>query len=112
MRPNFGWSDLRGFDRVGIWGLGVEGSANLRCLRALGLEPALVDDNPNADGVVATDLGGLDLLAACDVVVKTPGISRYRDDVRNLEDGGVPVVGGLGLWLNEAPLERVICVTG
>ena len=112
MRPNFGWSDLRSLDRVGVWGLGVEGRANVRLLRALGVDPVLVDDRPSDDGVVDTERGGLDLLAACDVVVKTPGISRYREDVRALEEGDVPVVGGIGLWLNEVPLERVICVTG
>ena len=37
----------------------------------------------------------------CDVVVKTPGISRYRPDVAAPRRHGVPVVGGLGLWLEE-----------
>ncbi len=46
------------------------------------------------------------------VVVKSPGISRYRDDLRQLEARGIPVAGGLGLWLQEAPRERVVCVTG
>src|SRR5438132_7971877 len=25
---------------------------------------------------------------------------------------GIPVVGGLGLWLQEAPRDRVLCITG
>ena len=32
--------------RVGVWGLGVEGLANLRKLHALGVAPVLVDDQP------------------------------------------------------------------
>jgi UDP-N-acetylmuramoylalanine--D-glutamate ligase len=32
--------------------------------------------------------------------------------VARLEQLGIPVVGGLGLWLQEAPVERVVCVTG
>jgi UDP-N-acetylmuramoyl-L-alanine---L-glutamate ligase len=116
MRPKISWSELRGC-RVGVWGLGVEGRASIRKLASLGVEPVLVDDQPDpagADGrpVLATAAGGLDALAACDVVVKTPGISRYRADLRALEDRGVPVAGGLGLWLQEAPLDRVVCVTG
>jgi len=47
MRPTISWSDLRGV-RTGVWGLGVEGLANLRKLAALGAEPVLVDDNPPA----------------------------------------------------------------
>ena len=115
-RPMICWSDLRG-THAGIWGLGLEGHANLRKLTALGTEPVLVDDRPPAEGpggrpVLATGGGGLAALAACDVVVKTPGISRYRPEVAELEARGVPVVGGLGLWLAEAHRDRVVCITG
>jgi UDP-N-acetylmuramoyl-L-alanine---L-glutamate ligase len=116
MRPAISWSELRGAS-VGVWGLGVEGLANVRKLDTLGVSPVLVDDQPPAGGVanrpvLATADGGLDALAGCDVVVKSPGISRYRDDLRQLEARGIPVAGGLGLWLQEAPRERVLCVTG
>lgn len=116
MRPTIAWSELRGA-AVGVWGLGVEGLASVRKLATLGVTPVLVDDRPPAGGVagrpvLATADGGLDALAACDVVVKSPGISRYRDDLRQLEAGGVPVAGGLGLWLLEARRERVVCLTG
>lgn len=115
-RPKLGWSDLCGA-RVGLWGLGREGMANLRKLRSMGVEPVLVDDKPATDGVdgqpvLATDSGGVVALRQCDVVVKTPGISRYRPEVADLTARGVPVAGGLGLWLQEAPLERVVCITG
>ncbi len=46
------------------------------------------------------------------MVVKTPGLSRYRPEVTRLSGLGIPVVGGLGLWLAEADLRRVLCVTG
>ncbi|MGO8883453.1 MAG: UDP-N-acetylmuramoyl-L-alanine--D-glutamate ligase [Streptosporangiaceae bacterium] len=116
MRPKISWSDLRGA-RAGVWGLGVEGAASVRKLASMGVEPVLVDDRPPASGhdgrpVLATGDGGLAALAACDVVIKTPGISRYRPDVRHLEQRGVPVAGGLGLWLQEAPRDRVVCITG
>ena len=116
MRPTISWSDLRGA-RAGVWGLGVEGQANLRKLAALGAEPVLVDDKPPAEGpggrpVLATGDGGLDALAACEVVVKSPGISRYRAEVAELAGRGIPVAGGLGLWLAEADRDRVICITG
>jgi UDP-N-acetylmuramoyl-L-alanine---L-glutamate ligase len=115
-RPTISWSDLRG-RTVGVWGLGVEGRANVAKLDALGVEPVLVDDAPPAGGlegrpVLATGDGGLEALARCDAVVKTPGLSRYRTDVEALVAGGTPVVGGLGLWLAEADLARVLCVTG
>ncbi len=119
LRPKLSWSDLAGA-RVGVWGLGREGHANLRKLLALGVEPVLVDDHPPAAPmlppggrpVLATGDGGLAALEGCDVVVKTPGLSRYRPDVARLAGLGIPVVGGLGLWLAEADLRRVLCVTG
>jgi UDP-N-acetylmuramoyl-L-alanine---L-glutamate ligase len=113
--PKLSWSDLAGA-RVGVWGLGREGHANLRKLLALGVEPVLVDDHPppTVDGrrVLATSDGGLAALERCDVVVKTPGLSRYRPEVALLTGLGIPVVGGLGLWLAEADLRRVLVVTG
>jgi UDP-N-acetylmuramoylalanine--D-glutamate ligase len=115
-RPTISWSDLAGHT-VGVWGLGVEGRANVAKLASLGVEPVLVDDAPPPGGldgrpVLATAAGGLEALARCDAVVKTPGLSRYRSDVEALAAGGTPVVGGLGLWLAEADRARVLCVTG
>ena len=114
-RPRLSWSDLASA-RVGVWGLGREGHANLRKLLALGAEPVLVDDRPagliEGHPVLATSDGGLAALQRCDAVVKTPGLSRYRPEVAQLAARGVPLVGGLGLWLAEADLRRVLCVTG
>jgi UDP-N-acetylmuramoylalanine--D-glutamate ligase len=110
-RPELSWSDLAG-TRAGVWGLGREGHANLRKLRALGAATVLVDDRPDALDVLATDEGGLAALERCDVVVKTPGLSRYRPEVARLNELGIPVTGGLGLWLAEQDLRRVLCVTG
>jgi UDP-N-acetylmuramoyl-L-alanine---L-glutamate ligase len=105
------WADLRG-KRVGVWGLGREGQANLRRLRSLGVEPVLVDDHPAEPGVLATGGGGLEALRACDVVIKTPGISRYRPEVDRLTAAGPVLTSGLSLWLAEQDLSRVVCVTG
>ena len=124
MRPLTSWSALTSA-KVGIWGLGVEGTASLHRLRSMGIEPVLVDDHPApSEGppagtessrhteVLATGAGGLTALLACDVVIKSPGISRYRPEVGELERAGVPVRSGLGLWLEDVPLEHVVCITG
>lgn len=111
MRPTISWSDLRGAS-VGVWGVGVEGQANVRKLETLGVTPVVVDDRPSSQNVLAVDGGGLEALSACDVVVKSPGVSRYRPEVAELEAADIPVVGGLGLWLQEADRSRVVCITG
>ena len=105
MRPSLSWSDLRG-RTVGVWGLGMEGRANVDKLRALDVEPVVVADERDLAE------GGLASLMECEVVVKSPGISRYRAEAHALVDGGVALVGGLGLWLQSAPLDRVVVITG
>lgn len=113
--PHLTWADLRG-RRVAVWGVGVEGLASLRRLRADGIEPRLVDREPKVleDGteVVAFSDGGSELVRDVDVVVKSPGISRYGEHCAALVEAGVDVVGGLGLWLNGADRSRVACITG
>jgi len=116
MHPPISWPALADAS-VGVWGLGVEGQASIRRLSAMGCVPVLVDDQPAApslDGleVLPTRSGGLDALLRCDVVVKSPGISRYRAEVARLESAGVPVHGGLGLYMAEADPTRVACITG
>ncbi len=115
-RPTISWSELAG-RAVGVWGLGVEGRANLAKLESLGVGPVLVDDAPPEGGldgrpVLATAAGGLDALTHCEVVVKSPGISRYGDEAETLTAAGVVLTGGLGLWLAEADRDRVVCITG
>ncbi|MGH3245812.1 MAG: UDP-N-acetylmuramoyl-L-alanine--D-glutamate ligase [Trebonia sp.] len=110
-RPRLGWSDLRGA-RVGLWGLGREGHASLRRLRALRVDPVLVDDTPGEEGVLKTADGGLDALKRCEIVLKTPGISPYAPEADQLRAAGVTLVGGLGLWMNETDPTKVVYVTG
>jgi UDP-N-acetylmuramoyl-L-alanine---L-glutamate ligase len=115
-RPAISWSDLSGAS-VGVWGLGIEGTANLQLLEKLGADVVVIEDSP-PDGpvlgheVLALGGGGLEVLATRDVVVKTPGVRRRRPEVAHLEALGIPVVGGLGLWMQEAPRDRVVAITG
>ncbi len=115
-RPAISWSDLAG-SSVGVFGLGIEGTANLEKLISLRADVVVVEDTPSTDvalghDVMALERGGFEALSRCKVVVKTPGVRRRRREVAELEADGIPVVGGLGLWMQEAPLDRVIAITG
>ncbi|HLK02319.1 MAG TPA: UDP-N-acetylmuramoyl-L-alanine--D-glutamate ligase [Streptosporangiaceae bacterium] len=103
------WDDLRG-KRVAVWGVGREGQATVRKLADVrAAETILVEDNPSADSVRPTASG---VLTTVDAVIKSPGISRYRPEVAEIAARGIPVLGGLGLWLAGADRARVVCVTG
>ena len=116
MRPKISWSDLRGA-RVGLWGPGHRGPGQPGPAPDHGRGAVLVDDHPPAGDVAglqvfATADSGLHALEHCEVVIKSPGISRYRPEAAELAARGIPVTGGLGLWLAGADLSRVLCITG
>ena len=110
-RPT-GFADLAG-KRVGVFGYGVEGRATRRRLIGVTDDVVLVDDAPGlGPDVLESRNGGLDALAQCDVVLKSPGIPRRRADVLELERRGVTVTSALNLWLHDVDRSRVVAITG
>src|SRR4051812_27066613 len=89
---------------VVIWGRGVEGMAALDVLPRL-IRPASLRavDDTDADLAAA--------VAEADVVVKSPGVSRYRDEVQALARTG-RLTSGTDLFLSETGGTDVIAVTG
>ena len=106
-----GFADLAN-RRVGIFGYGVEGRAAARRLEGITTDLVIVDDDPSDDGVLSSEQGGLERLATCEVVLKSPGIPRRRSDVVALEERDVAVTSALNLWLHDIDVSRVIAVTG
>jgi len=110
-RPR-GFADLAGHT-VGVWGVGVEGQATRDVLERIGATVVAVDDAVLDDPtVLQTANGGLEALQNCDLVIKSPGIPRRRDDVLALEASGVPVTSATGIWLAGTDRNLVIGVTG
>jgi UDP-N-acetylmuramoyl-L-alanine---L-glutamate ligase len=103
--------DLTG-RRVALWGTGREGVAAALALRDIpGVQLVGVDDKPGRSleewqiavgpvPLVAGD-GAAAALAGVDVVLRTPGISRYSPLVASLEAAGVVVTSGTALWMGE-----------
>jgi len=109
--PPRGFADCRGL-RVGVYGVGVEGRATLARLRHVTDTVVAVDDVAGAPDVLATADGGREALLACDLVIKSPGISPLQPTVKALREAGVTVTSALNLWCSEALRDRVIAVTG
>ena len=123
------FSELDGA-RVGVWGAGREiasfadqlarrlPSARIAVAVFDGTPPEHVRDtlkSPSAR-ILAVDGDGGDevvaALAACDVVVRSPGVSIHRPEMRALREAGTPVTTATALWLAERGGEGVIGVTG
>ncbi len=112
---------------VAVWGIGAEGRAAAVTARRAGAGDivAVVDGDPPAPVVAAWsgagladvpvvtrgDRAGTAALGRADVVVMSPGVSLYRDEVRTLVAGGVSVTSGTQLFLAEHG-GRTVAVTG
>ncbi len=106
--------------RVAVWGLGREGLAMVRLLIQRGAEPMYIDDSADAQVHLDHQVGtGARVLApgdvtwsAIDVVVRAPGVSRYRPELDLARSEGVTVTTAMALWLEDFADARVIAVTG
>ncbi len=108
--------------RVAVWGLGREGRAAVRLLRARhpNLRLLLLDDTETAPP--PTEFDNVDLafgadaigaaLGQVDVLVKSPGVSLYRREIEIARGSGVAVTSLLNLWFAEKAAVTTIGVTG
>jgi UDP-N-acetylmuramoylalanine--D-glutamate ligase len=103
--------------RVGVWGHGREGHGAVRAALTAGAAGVhVVDSRPVdaaelPDGVTAS--AAVADLAGCDLVVRSPGISPYRTEARELAERTC-VTTGTGIALAEFARRGVptLCVTG
>jgi UDP-N-acetylmuramoyl-L-alanine---L-glutamate ligase len=115
------FSELEGA-RIGVWGAGREISSFARQLgrRLPGARIEVVAlDAPGPDQLavpagarVVTGGEIASALSACDAVVRSPGVSVYREELQAVKAAGVPVTTATALWLVERGGRRVLGVTG
>ncbi len=105
--------------RVALWGMGSEGVAMARLLAERGVVPLLVDDRAEQahrriGSVAAQPVIRPDQVVwrDVDVVVRAPGVSRYRPELAAAEREGVSVTTAMALWLEDFADARVVAVTG
>jgi UDP-N-acetylmuramoylalanine--D-glutamate ligase len=107
--------------RVAVWGMGAEGLAFAALAIGQGVEPVLVDDHRDeAAERVLTALGAARPVvqpdqmdwSSVDVVLRSPGVSRYRPELAAAEALGVVVTTAMALWLEDNADAAVLAVTG
>jgi UDP-N-acetylmuramoylalanine--D-glutamate ligase len=113
--------------RIGVWGAGREISSFAdqltRRLPSAQIVVAAFDTRPApgvlenlkapmAQVVTVADDDVVAALAGCDVVVRSPGVSIHRWELRALRDAGLPVTTATALWLAERGGAGVVGVTG
>jgi UDP-N-acetylmuramoylalanine--D-glutamate ligase len=116
-------ADLENLD-VAILGAGSEGRAVWRAIRRLSETLPLTiycEDPPEGVFARAFDaradrvlVGPLEAaaLARHDVLVRSPGFSPYRQELRAARRAGVKFTTPTGLWFNDHAQARTLCITG
>jgi UDP-N-acetylmuramoylalanine--D-glutamate ligase len=107
--------------RVAVWGIGREGAAMVELLAGRGVRPVLIDDHPAAarGRLDAGPHAGQPVLAphqvewgSVEVVVRAPGVSRYRPELAAAAAAGVSVTTAMAVWLEDFADARVVAITG
>ncbi len=108
--------------RIAIWGFGREGRAAYAYLRQVLPDKALsIFCNAeeakqlqafNDDLLSIETTLSAEVLARFDVVIKSPGISKYAPEALLARTHGTQFIGGTALWFAQHPEARTICVTG
>ncbi|WP_050897276.1 UDP-N-acetylmuramoyl-L-alanine--D-glutamate ligase [Patulibacter medicamentivorans] len=120
-------ADLAG-RRVGVWGAGREGAAAIRALaaHAPGSSVVVASSSAPPDGAAPLPDGpdgrpprhlhgaeGLAALAACEVVIRSPGVPVRGPEADAVRAGGATLTSGTALWLAErGDRETVVGITG
>jgi UDP-N-acetylmuramoylalanine--D-glutamate ligase len=104
--------------RVAVWGAGREGREALRVLGPANDVSLVVDDPDDGARRLAADAGvplhpaTVEQLLDVDVIVRSPGVSRYRSELVATRSAGVEDTGLIALWLAERGPAGTIGVTG
>ncbi len=110
---------------VAIWGLGSEGWSTLKTLRKKfpAISLTVLNDSPlsrEMEMMLSQDpflkiISGGELsknLKNFDVIIKSPGISSYRQEIKEAKESGVIFTSATKLWFAEHPKDKTVCITG
>ena len=111
--------------KIAVWGLGAEGWSTLKILRKKfpAVTLTVINDAPfskEMDMMLTQDpflklLTGEDIansLIDFDVIIKSPGISAYRPEIKFAKAAGVQFTSATRLWFAEHADEKTVCITG
>ncbi|MBJ7329260.1 MAG: UDP-N-acetylmuramoyl-L-alanine--D-glutamate ligase [Solirubrobacteraceae bacterium] len=114
------FSELDG-KAIGVWGAGVETRSFAGILArelpsariAVAVLENAADEAPEITGGARVVGAGeaAEALSGCDVVVRGPGVSLHRPELRAVAARGVPITTATGLWMAERGGRNVIAVT-
>ncbi len=112
--------------KIAVWGLGREGKAVIEALHRMAPDSrvTVLNDAPlsgeasrflDAQKKAITVLTGkkaISSLHTFDMVIKSPGVSIHRPEIKSARERGVMFTSSTRIWFQEHCHEKIICVTG
>jgi UDP-N-acetylmuramoylalanine--D-glutamate ligase len=112
--------------QIAILGFGVEGKAALELLvdKLQNCNITVLQENTdidpqydaffsdNAHVSIRTGKDAFSSLTEFDCIIKSPGISPYRQEIAAAIEAGIPFTSGTQLWCDAHRNERIIAITG
>lgn len=96
------WKNLNN-KRIGIWGMGKEGQSAKQALQLHTSPHSLIEISEN----------NTDDIFNCDILIKSPGVSLYRPEIKMAKQKGIIITSGTNLFFaNKKPETKIISVTG
>ena len=116
MAQRRGIDELAG-KRVAVWGTGSEGRSMAGLAMERGAKVTIVADDAPSTVVlegVQLEVRRPDFLTSGEpeYVISSPGVSRYRPELRGASANGAIVTSATALWLSDFADQRVVAVTG
>lgn len=96
------WNNLN-HKRIGIWGMGKEGCSIQKAIHKYAHPTEIIEINEQNTSDIFS----------CDIIVKSPGVSLYRDEIKQAIQNGVIITSGTNLFFANKPSKStIIAVTG
>lgn len=106
------------FNKIAIWGFGREGISSYKYLKLKYPSSQFFiisnDGKITDDAIVLDDKTGSKQISSgyFDLVVKSPGISLYRPEIKQAKQKGAKFTSATNIWFNNNKKTKTIAITG
>ena len=88
--------------KIAIWGMGAEGQSVKSYLEKHKITEDIFEYN-DSDGLKKYH----ELLKKVDVIIRSPGVSIYKDEIKEAKEKGIKITSSSDLFLNENSLQEL-----
>ena len=101
--------------RIAIWGMGREGVTTLAFLKNYFPDQQFIIINRDpikTDETFIAEEEMIEHLSEIDIIIKSPGISYYHENIQKMLEAGIVVTSATSIWFQLSKKGTVIAITG